>query len=70
MVIIDTKIPNNATGIVVIQKGDTNGDVMTTLYPNAKWRYDSTVRRIFEDEMDISFLVEWWIVYYKRGEKL
>lgn len=66
---IKFRIPDDAIGLVGIQKGDTNGAVMMTLYPNAKWRYDSTVRRILEDNMDISFSVEWWDAPYKRGSE-
>lgn len=54
---------------IEIPKNAINGDILVTLYPNTVFRFDSTVRRIFADEEDVSVSFDWWSEPYKKDNK-
>ncbi len=46
------ELPDDTVGIIGIQKGDTNGDVIKMLFPGAKMTYEN---------------IDWWCAPYNRG---
>ena len=67
------EIPEDAVGIIGVQKGDTNGNVIKQMFPNSEaiFMLSNVAKTDVIKIENEAFLVdrEWWNAPYKRGDE-